>query len=238
MDRRIAVIDGDLIPYRVGYVADKNSLSWSATKDMVTTFIKKVCAESFATEYIIFLGGSKNFRNEVATIAKYKAGRATEKCSFYHDIKKQIKEEFNTFYVNGAEADDAVAVYQTMYGEESIICSDDKDLLQIPGNHFNIRTRELIVVTEVEAHYRIHHQLLTGDSTDNIKGIEGVGPATAKKILDNVEPKDYQLECLKQYVLKYGDKGVDNCQETFRLIYMMREFKNIDLPKPKTTKWN
>ena len=228
---RIGAIDGDSIPYKIGYVAEKEGLSEKIAAEFVDKTIKSIFKDAFLTHYIIFLSGSSNFRNGIASIQEYKGGRKIEKPLYFYEIRNYLKDNYNTFYVHGAEADDAVAVWQTYYGKNSIICSDDKDLLQIPGDHFNLRTKKIITIGEVEANYRVYHQLLTGDSTDNIRGIEGIGPAKANKILAAVKPVDYKKECLQQYVNKYGNQGVDYCKETFRLIYMMREFKSIMLPK-------
>jgi 5'-3' exonuclease len=234
--KMIALIDGDSLPYKMGYVAEKENLPLIAALDLLDKVTKAIFKDSSAKKYILFLSGATNFRNEVATINQYKGNRKKEKPLYFKDIRIHLKENYNTFYVNGAEADDAVSVYQTIYKDKSIICSDDKDLLQVPGYHFNLRTKEIKTIDEIEAHYRVYHQLLTGDSTDNIKGIEGIGPAKAKKILAEVEPIDYKIECLKQYVNKYGNIGIEYCKETFRLVYMMREFKNITLPEPVAIK--
>ena len=236
MNRRIALVDGDMLPYKIGYVAGKSKINLEDTKKMVDVYLSNIFAEVKATHYIIFLSGKNNFRIKVSKIKVYKGNRSKEKPPYFQEIKDYLKEKYNTYYVNGAEADDALTVYQTYYGTEGIICSDDKDLLQKAGEHFNIRTRKTTMIDEVEAHYRIFHQLLTGDSTDNIRGIEGIGPATAKKILEAVRPENYRLECLQQYVKKYDDIGVEYCKETFKLIYMMRIFKNIILPLPEKIK--
>jgi len=50
-----------------------------------------------------------------------------------------------------------------------------------------------------------YHQLLTGDSTDNIPGLPGVGEKTAYNILvDCTTEKECYNEVLKMYELKLG----------------------------------
>jgi len=64
-----------------------------------------------------------------------------------------------------------------------ILSTVDKDLNNTPGWHHNMRTGEVYWVTEEEATYSFYKQLLTGDRTDNIQGIKGVGDVKATKIL-------------------------------------------------------
>ncbi len=229
MESRIALIDGDSFPYTVAHVAEKNNMPLEQAISIMKGMLVTVRIDSNSDEYIIFLGGRDNFRKDIATILPYKGKRPTEKPLHFYELREYLKENYNTFYVHGAEADDLVSVYQTQF-KNTIICSNDKDLLQVPGWHYNMRTKEVREVEQEEADYRLFTQLLTGDSTDNIRGIEGIGPAKAKKILEVVKPSEYLVECLRQYVNKYGENGIRQCKETYRLIYMMRE-TNIVLPK-------
>ena len=82
--------------------------------------------------------------------------------------------------VNGQEADDALGIAQT---EDTIICSIDKDLLMIPGRHYNFVKDEFQEVTNDSGMRHFYMQCLTGDRSDNIKGIEQIGPKKAEKIL-------------------------------------------------------
>ena len=67
--------------------------------------------------------------------------------------------------------------------EACILVSIDKDLDTVPGWHYNYDKKITYFVTPEEASYNFYYQLLVGDSSDNIKGAVGVGPAKAKKIL-------------------------------------------------------
>jgi DNA polymerase-1 len=70
--------------------------------------------------------------------------------------------------------------------EERVIAAIDKDLLTIPGRHFNWR-KESQAITEVDeaaANYNFMHQTLCGDRTDGYPGLPGCGPVKASKILE------------------------------------------------------
>jgi hypothetical protein len=78
------------------------------------------------------------------------------------------------------EADDLMAMAQDT---NSIICSVDKDLLQVPGHHYNFVKDKYQIVSETEGLINLYTQILTGDVADGIPGLAGVGPKTAEKLL-------------------------------------------------------
>lgn len=173
----IALIDGDIVAYRVACTLqedDAADFAYARTEDLVDQIIVNSEADSFR----IFLTGKDNFRYTI--YPEYKAHRPKEKPHWLQPIREYLVANFNAEVVNGQEADDALGINQT---GDSIICSIDKDLLQIPGRHYNFVKDEF---TEVDDFQGIHHfymQCLMGDRSDNIKGIPKVGPKNAEKIL-------------------------------------------------------
>ncbi len=53
----------------------------------------------------------------------------------------------------------------------------------IPGQHYNFVKDEFVTVTPESGIRHFYMQCLTGDRSDNIKGIEKIGPKKAEKIL-------------------------------------------------------
>jgi len=96
------------------------------------------------------------------------------------------------------EADDLLAMNAD---ENSIICSIDKDLLQVPGYHYNFVKDTFIYVDATTGWRNFYSQLLTGDTSDGIVGIHGIGPVTAGKILSGLQTP-FLMYCavLKQYL--------------------------------------
>jgi 5'-3' exonuclease len=88
--------------------------------------------------------------------------------------------------VNIIESDDVLNIgyhrFKTKY--ELVIVSADKDLNQIPGEHYNPKKNLGYFVTEEAAMYNKLVQLLMGDNVDSIKGLEGVGIKTSEKYLE------------------------------------------------------
>jgi hypothetical protein len=71
-----------------------------------------------------------------------------------------------------------------------VIVTQDKDLDMIPGLKYDFVVKEPYSVTEEQAMYNFYHQMLTGDTTDNIPGLPGIGPAKAHKALRGVKSEE------------------------------------------------
>ena len=61
-----------------------------------------------------------------------------------------------------------------------------------------------------------YHQMLTGDAVDNIKGVRGIGPKTADKLLDGLGEKEMWELCVE----KLGSE--DRAMENANLLWMLR----------------
>ncbi len=153
------------------------------TKRMIAN-IKKGCDADVVE---IYLSDKKNFRHDLATIAKYKGNRDKKRAPLHiKDIREYMINVHGAKVWANHEADDVLAVRQlklTAEGKDTVIASIDKDLLQIPGKHYDFVKDTKIMVTDDTALRKKLHQMLTGDKTDNIPGIYLVGPIKAAKLL-------------------------------------------------------
>ena len=151
---------------------------------------------------VTFDSKEKTFRHEM--YAYYKANREAPP----EDLAKQfpffepLVQAFNIHSVRvpGFEADDimgTLAKKGTEEGLQVVIVSGDKDMMQLisettfmyyPGNAFRPTTiYDKLKVKEkwgVGPEGIIDMLALVGDSSDNVPGIDGVGPKTARKLLD------------------------------------------------------
>ena len=173
----IALIDGDIVAYRVACTLaedDHEDFAKARTEDLVDHILVNTEADSFR----LFLTGKDNFRYNI--YPEYKAHRPKEKPFWLPFIREFLVAQFNAEVVDGQEADDALGINQT---EETIICSIDKDLLMIPGKHYNFVKDEFVTVDEYQGMTHFFMQCLMGDRSDNIKGIPKIGPKKAEAIL-------------------------------------------------------
>ena len=173
-----ALIDADIVAYRVACTLEEDDAEdfvFARAEDLVD----QILVNTEATEYRLFLTGKDNFRYTL--YPEYKANRRDKEKPFWlESIRQYLKANFNAEVIDGQEADDALGIAQT---DDTIICSIDKDLLMIPGKHYNFVKDEFVTIEKDQAMRNFYMQCLTGDRSDNIKGIDGIGPKKAEKIL-------------------------------------------------------
>jgi DNA polymerase-1 len=124
-----------------------------------------------------------NYR--IKWVPTYKAHRTGAKPVGYYQLRKRLQARWSSVMVPWLEADDLIGIYATCpaVAEKLVILAEDKDFLTIPAARFNPRTRVITLPTPESARYALAKQVLMGDSTDGYKGIPGVGPKTADKLL-------------------------------------------------------
>lgn len=192
----------------------------------------KECLAKFAemfdgSKMRVFLTGDGNFREQVATLLPYKGNRDDlHKPKYYKEIKQYMIHNWNAEVIHGQEADDALAITQYQTKDDStVIISIDKDLDQIPGWHYNFVKEELYYLDEEFADTRLFFQMLTGDRTDNIPGIRGIGDVKAKKIIyeDCRGDVDKMRDAVKAlYQKEYGPAWEGAYWEVANLLWMRR----------------
>ena len=165
-------------------------------------------------EMKVFLSSSTNFRDDIATIKVYKGNRdPSHKPHWYSEIKEYLKNVWKAEEEESLEADDILANLQD---KDTCIVSTDKDLDQVAGWHYNWVKDELYNVSIEQGIHSKYVQILTGDSTDNIEGIPGLGPVGAEKCLEWCSTIDeYEQAIAQEYEHFFSNtsKGMDKCNE-------------------------
>jgi DNA polymerase I len=154
----------------------------------------------------------------------------------------------------GFEADDILATLCEQYGGENLdlfLVSRDKDLDQLLGEHVRMydpaKDRDIDVASMREEKgygpdQAIEAQMLMGDSTDNVKGVLGVGPKKAAQLLqqhgslseilahaDDLSPK------LRENILAFRDR-MDTVR---RLVTLRRDVPiSLDLSEADVRRFN
>lgn len=214
-----ALIDADILVYRVGFSADKNRDSEEyAMKTMRGAIQSLIMQDLIECEtWQLYLTGKGNFRYDIATTAPYKGNRKSPKPTHYEVLREYLAEEEGAIVITGMEADDALAIEQTKRGDESVIATVDKDLKQVPGWHYNFVKREKFYMNQEEADLWLYKQIVMGDAVDNIIGVKGIGDKKADKLLRGKSPKEMWNICVQ----KLGSK--ERAMENAGLVYMLRE---------------
>lgn len=174
-------IDGDIIVYRCAAANEhehENLAVWQ-TSEMMT----RILHETNSAAYTCFLSGSRNFRYDV--YPEYKANRKDmPKPRHYNAVREHLVTEWKAKVTDGIEADDAMGIEQCADPSNSIISSIDKDMLMIPGQHYNFVKKEFRTVSPLEGLRHFYFQLIMGDRSDNIPGYDGKMRIKVPKFLE------------------------------------------------------
>lgn len=143
--------------------------------------------EQFKCKWELYLTGSGNFRYDMATIQPYKGNRELMlKPAHYPNLRTYAVKFRKARIIHGMEADDEISIRHTELlaeGKTPIVVSIDKDMKQLVGWNYNFVKNVLEYIDEHGANLSFYTQVLMGDRTDNIPGLEGVGIKTAEKLL-------------------------------------------------------
>ena len=221
------LLDADSILFKVAHYNLDTELDFAEMyeqyHDQVREIVNTIEEDNFIIDTVIhfFSTCSKNFRYEIDPT--YKANREKTPLT---EIVKHFKwyvisvlesEGENVKYSDTLEADDLISqAVEVLEQHYPIVASIDKDLKQIPCAHFdyykkkvgedeqgNVLTdfRGFSYTTPQEGYEMLLEMLLIGDTSDNIKGVKGIGKVKAKKLLK--ERNNFGK--LRAVVEAYGD---------------------------------
>jgi len=194
------ILDADLILHRAASMAqalyrfDEGaecvSTDFAAAKDKAQSLVHDWSRALFADRIVLALSDptGRYFRKEIFPAYKsHRSGHA--KPLLFKNLRSWAEESYECVAKPGLEADDVCGILSThpsKYPGTRIVVSTDKDMLQIPGLLYRPHKPKdgVLEITPAEADRWHLIQTLTGDSTDGFKGIPGVGPKKAVKILD------------------------------------------------------
>lgn len=146
---------------------------------------------------------------------KYKSGRTGRTPFGIIELRDLFLKEGKSTIHTKWEADDIVVALKRDNPDKYIMCAVDKDLLySLPGEHFNyyqstkykipMKWIEVDELTALKHHYM---QVLTGDASDSVIGLDGIGPKGAEKILKGLTTKEEMWDAVVN-AYKTNKKGV------------------------------
>lgn len=198
--------------------------------------------EWFDPRVEVYLTGTGNFREKIATIKPYKGNRPPwSRPRLYRELREYLRETWQAQVVHDMEADDMVAIRLT---EEplgnAVLAGIDKDLLQVPGLHYN-PNKGMLKVSKKKGLLKLYRQILSGDATDNIGGVYKLGEAAARKLLPMPMPEqemwDIVVQAYAQSIERYAEKtgyahmsAREAAEENAQLIYMLRHREDKFVP--------
>lgn len=222
----IALIDADIICYRIGFASE--DVSEKICVSRCAEFMEELVMKPWVGDYLGFLTGSNNYRKEIAVTAPYKGNRTQERPKHYNLIREYLEKAWGCVVVDGQEADDAIGIkaYKFDNTEDYVIMSIDKDLDMIRGWHYNFIKDNKYFVDDQEAIKHFYTQILTGDRVDNIVGLKGIGPKKAAKILEDCKTEEEMYKA----VLEAYDNDETRVLENGQLLWIRRNENQIWSP--------
>ena len=251
--KRLFLIDGMAQIYRAHFAMIKNPLTTkdgrhtSAIFGFMNSLFKLLRDEN--PDYIAVVLDCKEptFRHKLYT--EYKATR--EKMP--DELVEQLEPLYEVIsHTNipilkkpGYEADDIIGTLVKKAEQAGLVTymvTGDKDMMQLvsettfmysPGNRFKPTTiYDKIKVKEkwgVGPDGIIDMLALVGDTSDNVPGVDGVGPKTAKKLLDQYKDIETILEHADEAKNKRVREGLQNGRD---LVHLSRELVTIHCDVP------
>ena len=202
-DKSLFLVDGSALIYRAYFAFIRNPLinskgeNTSATFGFVNSLVKIIREQKPDYLAVIFDTKAPTFRHQMYT--EYKSTRAKMPDELAAQIPRvhQAVEALNIrhFGMEGFEADDIIATLALSGAKQGLavsIVSGDKDMFQLIGDGIELfipqKGSEPPVIMDREAvkaklgvypEKVIDLMAMTGDSSDHVPGIPGIGPKTA-----------------------------------------------------------
>lgn len=178
----------------------------------------------------IFLTPERTFRHDIARTKPYKGNRVQPKPKYLKEVKEYLVKNYGATVANNVEADDEIGIALSKDPSGTVSVSIDKDLLQVPGWHYDWVGDRVRWVTNRDGDFAFYSQMLTGDATDNVPGLNGVGTVGARKIL--LGARSSKELCSRVWMCYRGefndtDKARDYFFEQGQLLWILRHNEAI-----------
>jgi 5'-3' exonuclease len=181
------------------------------------TIVRKVINENRFDRIIVFWDGKFSGRLRYLLYKDYKGNRDKD---FFVDkepsnpelylqkerVKLYLEELFIRQYEDEiVEADDAIGYYcnNIKDDEKVLIITNDGDIFQLLGDRvgiYSLKKKKIITQDNYVDNFEYHHsniklvKMLSGDSSDHIKGIKGIGVPTLLKYFPEIVERSLTLE--------------------------------------------
>lgn len=251
-EKKLYLVDGYALIYRAYYALIKNPLTNARGEPTgalfgFASYLLRLL-ETYDCPYVAVVMDSPKptFRHEMYD--QYKANRA----EMPDDLKVQIPvirqfiETCNvaTVIQEGLEADDLIArlTHDAVDdGFEVFLVTRDKDLMQLIGPHVTmlapegsgtlspLGVDEVFDKMGVRPDQIVDYLSLIGDASDNIPGVPGVGPKTAKKILGATSDIE---TLLKDVSVLANPRLIDKIEGNRELLLLSKRLVTLRTDKP------
>ncbi|MCE5328792.1 DNA polymerase I [bacterium] len=206
MKSKLILIDGNNVAYRAFYalpqtIATSTGIITNAVYGFVTMVLKLVDEQKPDNIIAAFDSKVPTFRHELFKEYKAQRKKMPDELISQFPLIKEVLENINikSIEAEGYEADDIIATLAKESKDrfnEILVVSGDKDILQLVGGNLKVMAlKKGITDTVIYDKNGVIEKFgvtpdkvkdllaLTGDSSDNIPGVRGIGPKTAEGLV-------------------------------------------------------
>ena len=244
--RKLLLIDGSSYLYRAFHalppLTNSKGEPTGAVLGVLNMLNKLMKEESPARVAVVFDAPGRTFRDDL--FDQYKAHRAP----MPDDLRAQVQPLLDAvaamglplLRIAGVEADDVIGTLAKQAAEagyDVLISTGDKDMAQLVGPRIglvNTMSNTRLDREGVKAKFDVFPEqivdylALLGDSSDNIPGVNGVGPKTAAKWLNQYQT----LDSLIAHAASITGKVGENLRSELPALELSRKLATIDTAVP------
>ena len=212
--KRLLLVDGHSVVFRSFFafirrpLRNSRGMNTSAVYGFAGTLKKLLAALKPDYCAVVFDAPGRNFRHERFEEYKIQRPPVPEELPPQIPVIKDMVAAWGlrTFEIPGVEADDVLGTLAKRFagpGLEAVLATSDKDMLQLVGGPIvaydpwkeqRIGPEEVKERLGVEPGRVVDLLALSGDDSDNIPGVPGVGPKRARDIIGKWENLDKAIE--------------------------------------------
>ncbi|MEX0961671.1 MAG: DNA polymerase I [Simkaniaceae bacterium] len=229
-------------------MTNKNGASTNALFGFIRSY-QKILKDFNPTHIIAVFDGPDNKKSRSAIYKEYKSHRKQMPDDLFPQLDLAIKfcklAGLPFLSLPGVEADDiigCVAKWGEKEGSKVFVCSSDKDLCQLVNDHIfllNTYKENLIIDSQkvldlygVHPNQIIDYLAITGDTSDNIPGVSGLGPKAASTLLGEYKT----LENLYEHIDELKGKRKENLIQYRENAFLSQKLATLHLDLTVPTK--
>lgn len=250
---KLLLVDGSFLLFQMYYgmparIPGKNGAPIHGVIGFIGALIKTIKQVQPTKIFVLFDGEHGSNRHEINPA--YKANRTdftdapdTDNPFTQLPYIKDALDSMGIVHIEtvaGYEADDIIAGYCVKYAgpADIIIMSHDSDFYQLISDRVSVykyrgKKSEMMDIARIIERYGVmpaqmaDYKALTGDASDNIKGVPGVGPKTAARLLNEYGSVDGIINSLPDikpdHIQKAVGENLSAIETNIKLIRLDRE---------------
>ena len=253
--KKIILVDGNNLLFRsffaTSYTGNIMKNSKGFPTNALLSFINmmnKIIDEEKPNYILVAFDKGKTFRHE--KYKDYKAGRSAmpDELKLQFPVAKDLLDAMGIkhFEIDNYEADDIIGTLAKIVDEEdqfiATIISSDKDLLQLISDEVDVKLLKTsgFIKMNKEEFKKTYNNLdpikmidikaLMGDSSDNIKGVKGIGEKTALKLLGDYGSLENLYNNIDSIKGKTQEKLIEGKNDAFESYELATIYKQVPLP--------